>query len=219
MDEAVDTLRRQQTAQVVENSLASSSLNLMATKGKGDAADPEATLSHWQQTVNSDKKTLSAAITNMEGAAKEYRRSSKNHTHAATLSLNLAEETFQQAHSDASTARQHAMSDFNDALSNLKSTSPTGNWQEAEKVVREKSAKVQQVLRQEGHDAHKRLSNKRKDASSKVYKAFNEAKDAASALLRDRSHLENAMRHAGRSEHEYERMSDDMEHHAERQRG
>merc|ERR1719281_2387811 len=150
MDEAVDTLRRQmrrqQTAQVVETSPASSAINLLATKGKGDAADPEATLSHWQQTVNSDKKTLSAAITNMEGAAKEYRRASKNHTHAATLSLNLAEETFQQDHSDASTARQHAMSDFNDALSNLKSTSPTGNWQEAEKVVREKSAKVQQVL-------------------------------------------------------------------------
>jgi len=151
----------------------------------------------------------------MEGVAKDYRKAHQNHSDATAFALNLAEDAFHQAAMDASPHKKKAMDDFNNALSTLKSTSPTGNWSGAEKVVMQKSNQVHKVERHETEDAKARLRNKRREQSKQVRQAYDEARGAARTLLKDRDHLENAMRHAGRSENEYETVSGELEHHAE----
>jgi hypothetical protein len=182
------------------------------------AANAQDTESYWQQAVTSDKESLNSAISNMETVAQEYRRASQNRTHAAALSLNLAEKAFSDAHDHAKQGKQRAVTDFNNALRDLKSASNSSEVEKAEKAAKQKAAEVDRVERQEAEDAKQRLRTQRSGESSKVSETFGKAKTAANNLLRDRSHLERAMRRNGKSEREYEGLSEQLEHHAERQR-
>merc|ERR550514_2612100 len=110
------------------------------------------------------------------------------------------------------------MTDFNQALRNLTSVSATGNSKDAERVVKEKSTQLDRVEQQEAEHAKMSLRMERQHERNKVLHTFNKAETAANKLLRDRSHLESAMRRNGKSEQEYESVSQQLEQHAESQR-
>jgi len=182
------------------------------------AANAQDSESHWKNTVDSDKTDLSMAISNMESVAHDYRKASQNRSHAARVSLNLAEKAFNNARDDAQKDKQNAMADFNNALDDLQTSSATGNWRDAEKDARQKSAKVDKVYRQEKEDAMQRLKVHRAHESKKISESYDQARHAANKLLRDKNNLKRAMRHNGRSEREYEAMVEKLEQHAERLR-
>jgi len=182
-----------------------------------DPANGQDSESYWHKTVSSDKEALNAAVSDMETVAQDYRKASQNRSHAAALSLNLAEKAFNHAHGETHQDHQKAVTDFNNALEDLKSAGANGA-KDAERAARQKAAEVDRVERQEAEDAKTRLRTERSGESNKLSHAYRKAKTASTQLLRDRSHLVRAMRHNGKSEHEYERMSDQLEHHAERQR-
>jgi hypothetical protein len=189
-----------------------------ASKKTEAAAHAKDTESYWQQAVTSDKESLNSAISDMETVAQEYRRASQNRSHAAALSLNLAEKAISDAHDYTKQDKQRAVSDFNKALKDLKSASNSSEVEKAEKAAKQKAAEVDRLERQESEDAKRRLRTQRSGESSKVSDTFSKAKTAANNLLRDRTHLERAMRRNGKSEQEYEGLSEQLEHHAERQR-
>jgi len=193
-------------------------LALLATANAADAnaADSE---SLWSQQVNSDKQALSSAISNMESVAGEYRKAAQNDTRARQLSLNLAETAYGKAHGAAQNDKQNALTDFNNALTNLKSGYTMNNTErkEAEKAARRKSDEVDKVFRQEGEHARNHLKVQRAGADKKVHDAYDQTRAAAHKLKRDSKSLARAMRKNGKSEQEYEGMSQDMEQHAESQ--
>jgi hypothetical protein len=192
-------------------------LTLTEAATNKDSANAQDSESYWHTTVSSDKEALSSAVSGMEAVAQDYRRASQNRSHAAALSLNLAEKAFNDAHGDKQQDHQKAVTDFNNALKQLKSVGAKGNWKDAEKTARQKAAQVDKLERQEAEDAKSKLRTDRSSESNKVSHAYQKAKTAANTLLRDRKHLAIAMRQNGKSEHEYESASEQLEHHAERQ--
>merc|ERR1719482_2256294 len=130
MDEAVDTLRRQmrrqQTAQVVETSLASSAINLMATKSKSDDHTSKHSQrkeheENAQRVIYTDKSKLHMAMDNLEKVASgQIAQSAKNKTHAEALAARIARGVFNAAAKDSKDAKDKAVSDFNAYLSDLK---------------------------------------------------------------------------------------------------
>jgi hypothetical protein len=170
--------------------------------------------------VGSDKEALGSAISGLDAVAQEYMRASQNHSHASALSLNLAERAFSSAHGDARKDQQRAEADFNKALKDLKSASAKGNLSEvetAEKVAKQKAAKVDKLDRQVAENAKRSLRTQRSGESKKVMHAYQKANTAGNKLLKDRNHLEEAMRRSGKSEEDYEGLSQHLEQHAERQ--
>jgi hypothetical protein len=197
----VQTLR--QEAKEAQETSGSTAINLLAVKGQ-KTEDKQELADDAQKKVNSDKSDLDAAVKKTENAAMDLRIAARNRTVAEAVSLHLAKEVQTQAAQDTSHEKKQATDDFSTALYELKNSAKTGHMDNAARAARQKSNAMDEVDEKEDRAALKELKSRRHARREEVRRSCHEANDAATNLLEDRNHLENAQRRAGMSEKEYE---------------
>lgn len=164
----------------------------------------EAKVQQWKKTYASHKQAFDAAVDVIDKKVEDLRNAARNRTTWAHHADRLAQDAQTKASDAAKKETDQAVSDYTVALTELQSADPAGGWTDAEKVARQKSDRVDEVQKnadKEAMDSLKKEGNAQKD---EVSNNLHKAKAAAKVLLKDRNHLEDAERDAGRSEQEYE---------------
>jgi len=210
MEEAVDSLVRRQAVQA---SPVASALKLYAmtdaSSSSKESKHTEKEAKHQEKeedehsVVNSDKSRLSHAMQQMDRVASGLQSSVKNETRAEALAAKVAKSVFDEAAKHSKAEKEKATKDFHSYLNALESANSTEE-SHALKTVKDQARYLDRLDRKERKMAKEMLQRKHDLQKTTVQKSYHNAHHAAMDLLRDKDHLENAMRAAGAKEQTYE---------------